>query len=97
VLNHELISELKGILTVPMVLHGASGVSDEAVKDCIERGICKVNFATDLRAAYSEGVKAAIKEAPDVFDPKIYGKSGMTRVKELVKARILVCGCDGKA
>lgn len=97
VLNHELISELKGILTVPMVLHGASGVSDEAVKDCIERGICKVNFATDLRAAYSEGVKAAIKEAPDVFDPKIYGKSGMTRVKELVKARILVCGCGGKA
>jgi tagatose 1,6-diphosphate aldolase GatY/KbaY len=46
------------MLTVPMVLHGASGLSEEAVRECIRRGICKVNFATELRIAYSDGMKA---------------------------------------
>lgn len=97
VLNTALISELKGILTVPMVLHGASGLSDEAIRQCIRRGICKVNFATELRIAYSDGVKETLKESPDTFDPKAYGKVGRAHVKELVKNRMRVCGCDGKA
>ena len=70
VLNAPLVSTLKGLMTVPMVMHGASGLSDEAVKDCIARGICKVNFATELRMAYSDAVKAVIAEKPGVFDPK---------------------------
>jgi tagatose 1,6-diphosphate aldolase GatY/KbaY len=97
VLNTELIGKLKGMLTVPMVLHGASGLSDEAIRECVRRGICKVNFATELRIAYSDGVKEVLREKPDTFDPKAYGKVGRERVKELVKNRMRVCGCDGKA
>ena len=97
VLNTELISELKTLLSSPMVLHGASGISDEAVRDCIKRGICKVNFATELRVAYSDGVKEVLASSPDTFDPKAYGKLAKEKVKELVKNRILVCGCDNKA
>ena len=80
-----------------MVLHGASGLSDDDVRDCIARGICKVNFATELRAAYTEGVKEVLRETPNVFDPKAYGREARRRVTELVKSRMLVCGCDGKA
>lgn len=97
VLNTELIGILRGLLTVPMVLHGASGLSDEAIRECVRRGICKVNFATELRIAYSSAVKELLKEKPDTFDPKAYGKAGRERVKELVKNRMRVCGCDGKA
>lgn len=96
-LNKELITTLRGMLQAPMVLHGASGLSDEDVKDCIRRGICKVNFATELRAAYTEGVKAVLEENPKTFDPKAYGKEARQRVKALVMERMLVCGCDGKA
>lgn len=96
-LNKELITTLRGMLQAPMVLHGASGLSDEDVKDCIRRGICKVNFATELRAAYTEGVKAVLAENPKTFDPKAYGKEARQRVKSLVMERMLVCGCDGKA
>ncbi len=96
-LNKELISTLRGMLSAPMVLHGASGLSDEDVRDCISRGICKVNFATELRVAYTQGVKAVLEENPSVFDPKAYGKEGRRRVKELVMERMRVCGCDGKA
>ena len=83
-LNKELITTLRGMLQAPMVLHGASGLSDEDVKDCIRRGICKVNFATELRAAYTEGVKAVLAENPKTFDPKAYGKEARQRVKALV-------------
>lgn len=96
-LNKELITTLRGMLQAPMVLHGASGLSDEDVKGCIRRGICKVNFATELRAAYTEGVKAVLAENPKTFDPKAYGKEARQRVKALVMERMLVCGCDGKA
>ena len=96
-LNKELITTLRGMLQAPMVLHGASGLSDEDVKDCIRRGICKVNFATELRAAYTEGVKAVLAENPKTCEPKAYGKEARQRVKALVMERMLVCGCDGKA
>lgn len=95
-LNKELITTLRGMLQAPMVLHGASGLSDEDVKDCIRRGICKVNFATELRAAYTKAVREVLADA-SVIDPKAYGKAGRAAVKELVKSRMIVCGCDGKA
>lgn len=96
-LNVTLLSEIRKVVTIPLVLHGASGVPDDTVKDCIRRGISKVNFATELRIAYSNGVKDYLKENPDAFDPKKYGTVGMQYVTELVKKKILVCGSDGKA
>ena len=96
-LDVERLKEIRKLVEIPLVLHGASGLSDESVKECIREGICKVNFATELRIAYSGGVKAVLAENPDVFDPKVYGKAGRERVKELVKNRIAVCGCCGKA
>lgn len=97
VLDKERLSEIRKVVDIPLVLHGASGLTDEDVRDCVKRGICKVNFATELRVAYSNAVKATIAENPDVFDPKAYGKAGIAAVKELVKGRMKVCGCDGKA
>lgn len=96
-LDVERLSEIRKRVAIPLVLHGASGVPDETVRECIRRGICKVNFATELRIAYSDGVKAFLKEDPDVFDPKKYGKAGMERVTALVCEKIKLCGSDGKA
>lgn len=97
VLDKERLSEIRKVVDIPLVLHGASGLSDEDIKDCIRRGICKVNFATELRVAYSDGIKAVLKEKPQTFDPKAFGKAGMINVVELVKNRMKVCGCDKKA
>lgn len=97
VLDKERLSEIRKVVDIPLVLHGASGLSDEDVKDCISRGICKVNFATELRVAYTDAIKALLKEKPDTFDPKALGKAAMENVKQLVMNRMKVCGCDGKA
>lgn len=97
VLDKSRLDEIKQLVSIPLVLHGASGISDEEVSDCVRRGICKVNFATELRVAYTDAIKKLIIEKPDTFDPKAFGKVGMEAVTELVKNRMTVCGCNGKA
>lgn len=97
VLDKELVSKVKEIVDVPLVLHGASGLSDEDVMECVKRGMCKVNFATELRVAYTDAMKKLYEEDPGTFDPKKFGVKSMEAVKELVKSRMKVCGCVGKA
>ena len=97
VLDKERITEVKKLVSIPLVLHGASGLSDEDVKECVQRGMCKVNFATELRVVYTGAGKKLLAEDPELFDPKKLGIAGMEAVKEFVKGRMLVCGCDQKA
>ena len=96
-LDVERLSEIRNVVSVPLVLHGTSGVPDEAVKECIKRGIGKVNYATDLRIAFSKGVNEVLKENPEVFDPKKYNARGREEVKKYVMDKIRVCGSAGKA
>ena len=96
-LDVERLSEIRKAVSIPLVLHGASGVPDDAVRECIKRGISKVNFATELRIAFSDGIKEYLQANPDTFDPKKYCTAGSAKVTELVKAKIRVCGSDGKA
>lgn len=96
-LDQERLSEIREVVSVPLVLHGASGVPDEAVRESIRRGICKVNYATELRIAYSDGVKKVLHDQPDTIDPKKYGAIGRENVKIFVMEKMKNCGCAGKA
>lgn len=96
-LQFDILSQIHDLVDIPLVLHGTSGVPDEDVKECIKRGICKVNYATDLRIAFTEGVNEVLGENPDTIDPKKYSAKGREKVKEYVKSKMLVCGSVGKA
>ena len=96
-LDLDRLSEIRELVDIPLVLHGASGLSEESVKESIRRGISKVNFATELRIAYTDGVKEILEDKPDTIDPKKYGAAGKIKVKELVKNRIEMCGSINKA
>ena len=96
-LDFDRLAEIRKVVSVPLVLHGASGVPDEAVQKTIGLGICKVNFATELRDAYTKAVRPVLANDASVFDPKVYGKAGGAAVVELVKHKITVCGSQGKA
>ena len=50
--------------------------------------MCKVNFATELRDAYSKAVKETFAENENTIDPKAYGKAAIKAVKELVMYRM---------
>ena len=96
-LDLDRLSEIREVVSVPLVLHGGSGIPDETISESIKRGICKVNYATELRIAYSNGVKKVLNENPETIDPKKYGAEGLKSVKEFVKQKIVVCGSNGKA
>lgn len=95
--NIERLKEIREVVSIPLVLHGTSGVPDEVVKACIKNGICKVNYATDLRVAFSRGVKGFLTDVPDAYDPKKYNTQGREEVKKHVMNRIQLCGSAGKA
>lgn len=96
-LDFDRLSEIRKVVDIPLVLHGASGVPDASVMEAVKRGISKVNFATELRVAYSDGLKAYLKENPDAFDPKKYNAVAMEYVTKLVKEKITICGSQNKA
>ena len=92
VLDVNRLKEIRKAVDIPLVLHGASGLSVEVVRECIKEGISKVNFATELRIAYSDGVKAYLKENPDAYDPKAYGKAGYASVYKMVMDKLDMVG-----
>lgn len=96
-LDVERLSQIREVVSIPLVLHGTSGVPDDAVRECIRRGICKVNYATDLRIAFTNGVKEVLAEKPETIDPKKYNAVGREKVKEYVMSKMLVCGSNGRA
>ena len=85
------ICEIHNATPVQLVLHGASGLSDDVLRECIDAGICKINFATELRQAYTSGIRKALSDDPDVFDPKLYMPIAIEEIKKVVRAKIEIC------
>ena len=95
-LNFELLDVLRQRIDAPLVLHGGSGIPDEMIRRTIELGINKVNFATELRAAMTVAVRAALADEK-VIDPKKFMGPGRQAVIDLCKHKIELCGSNGKA
>ena len=57
-INIQRIKEIKAATGIPLVLHGASGLSEQEVHDAKAAGVCKFNADTDLRHAFRAGLEA---------------------------------------
>lgn len=91
-LDFARLAQLRDAVAVPLVLHGSSGVPDEDVQRAISLGVCKVNFATELRAAYTAAVREVLAADAALYDPKKFNGPGRDAVTSLVRHRIAVCG-----
>jgi len=90
----ERIRELTG---VPLVLHGASGANDEEVRKGINAGICKINIDTRIRMKFTEKIREIIKKNPQEIDPRKILGPAKDAAKEIIRDRMRVFGCSGKA
>ena len=90
-INVKRIEEIHSAVSTPLVLHGASGLSDDVLRSCIRAGISKINFATELRQAYTYGIKLGMEQNPDVFDPKIYMRVAIDEIKKVMLKKIEIC------
>lgn len=96
-IEQSVVRAIAAAVDVPLVLHGTSGVPDEQVAEAVKNGICKVNYATELRQAYTKGYMAFMAENPTCFDPKKPGKAGMAEITKIVKIRMENLGSVGRA
>ncbi len=88
------IREIASAVDIPLVLHGASGLSDEVIRDCIDAGISKINFATQLRQAFTEGLKAGLEDKNSTYDPKTYLPFAIKAVEDAAIKIIRLCQKD---
>ena len=73
----------------------AKGVSTKNLVDAVQNGICKVNVDTDLRIAFTTGIRNTLKN-PEVFNPRDYLKNGMTEMKNEIAKRIDILNASKK-
>ncbi len=119
-LRFDILEEIeKRIPGFPIVLHGASSVSQEYVEiiqkydgqlaDAIgipedmlrqsaKSAVCKINIDSDLRLAFTAGVRKSLGDKPENFDPRGYLTLGRDNIKTLVGHKInTVLGSKDKA
>ena len=75
----------------------AMGVPEDAIAQASKLSICKVNIDTDLRMALTAKIRQVFSESPAEFDPRKYLGPGRVAIKEMVKHKLQILGCAGKA
>ncbi|RBP40640.1 tagatose bisphosphate family class II aldolase [Garciella nitratireducens] len=96
-LDFERLKKIREKVNIPLVLHGASDVPEELVKETIKLGICKVNIATDLKIPFANAIKEYFKKHPEVNDPRKYLSPAKKAMEDIVINKIKMCGSENKA
>ena len=91
------IREIDRVVSVPLVLHGSSGVPYDTLEKAVGAGIRKINIDTDIRASFAGAVKSFVAENPDEIDPRKILKPARAAMAETVKEKIKVFGSNAKA
>lgn len=96
-IDFDRIKKIKELVGIPLVLHGSSGVPAESIKKAVECGINKINIDTDLRIAFTQAMKAFLKENPDNIDPRKILTPAREAMKEVIKEKMVLFGSSGRA
>ena len=75
----------------------AMGVPEDMITEASKMAVCKVNIDTDLRMALTAKIREVFCEKPAEFDPRKYLGPGRDAIQAMVKHKLQVLGCSGKA
>ncbi len=76
---------------------GARGVPEEMITKAAKMNVCKINIDTDLRLAMTGAIRKVFFETPAEFDPRKYLGPARDAIKLVVKRKVKLLGCAGKA
>lgn len=92
-LDFERLAKIRELTdNLPIVLHGGTGVSDEAIRQAIKLGVRKINFSTIIRAEYIKAFRKATNDNPEEWGLMELSEFGKTKVKETVGHCIRLMG-----
>ena len=93
------VQELTG--TMPLVLHGGTGIPDDMIKKAIDLGVSKINVNTECQLAFAAATRKYIEEGKDQqgkgFDPRKLLAPGAEAIKATVREKIELFGSANKA
>ncbi|MEV2316733.1 tagatose bisphosphate family class II aldolase [Paenibacillus larvae] len=95
-LDFERLADIRKIVDIPLVLHGASGIPAADVRRCIGLGCCKVNIATELKIPFSGALRQYLMEHPEANDPRKYMAPAKQAMKQVVAEKIQMCMSEGR-
>jgi fructose-bisphosphate aldolase class II len=84
-LDFERLAALRARVSVPLVLHGASGISDDDLRRCIRLGVRKINVNTEVRIALFDSLAESLARGVPGYDlTRLFGNAidAMQRVVE---------------
>ena len=79
------------------MLHGGSGVPDDAIVKSISLGVGKINVNTESQVACTEAVRKALAAKPNEIDPRKYLGPARDAIKEVVKGKMRLFGSSNRA
>lgn len=82
------IGQIHERVSVPLVLHGASGVDENVIHAAIKSGIAIINIDTELRIAYSDALRKSLKDQPEEVDPRHIMKPVIEAVKQAAEKKL---------
>ena len=94
-LDLELIAKIRAAVSLPLVLHGSSGVPDAGLAAAVRAGMTKINIATQLNKAFTAAVRASLEGDTGMVDPRRYGSAGRDAVAVEVARLLHVIGGAG--
>ncbi|HZK17759.1 MAG TPA: class II fructose-1,6-bisphosphate aldolase [Clostridia bacterium] len=96
-LDFARLEKIKEQVDVPLVLHGSSGVPDDALREAVRLGVRKINIDTNIREAFVNSARRLLDADPDQIDPrKILGPAREAAIS-VIREKINIFGSSGKA
>ncbi len=87
-LHIDRLKEISRAVDVPLVLHGASGNTDDDLKNAVDEGISIIHINTEIRKAFRDGEKDFMEKNPNEVAGYKFGKEGQDEMKKVVRAKM---------
>ena len=88
-LQLDLLQKIHEATPVALVLHGGSGIPDAQITGAIQRGICKVNLATETKNIFMRTLKNVLTDNDEIDLRKVFPKA-TDSVKALIAEKLEV-------
>ena len=101
-LRFDVLDEIQKLTgSMPLVLHGGTGIPADMIKKAISLGVSKINVNTECQLAFAAATRKYIEEGKDLqgkgFDPRKLLAPGAEAIKATVKEKMELFGSVGKA
>jgi fructose-bisphosphate aldolase class II/tagatose 1,6-diphosphate aldolase GatY/KbaY len=87
VLDVQRIAEIRKITNAFLVLHGASGLPAETLKDAVANGISKVNIATETKHLFMKSLRELLLKSDDI-DLRNLFPSAVNKINNMIQHKI---------